>query len=1096
MELTAQQRAAIDSAGKVIVSASAGSGKTFVMIKKLVAAIESGVDLDGVLAVTFTKKAASQMKEKLRSAIISAMADADKERRAALKLQLSKIASADISTIHSFCARLLRTYFYAVGVDGTFDIISSDDAQAREYKERAIGAMFERYYETDDENFALLLSCYRRKRGDTYLKNAILSSYEQLRINADYTALLGVADGLYTEEGFGRVIADLNADANEKYARLASEVRRFASGFSHPRPEYAKILDEMIFTLENSVGRDVFAPQPSLCVTRKPADKTDAEKEAGEEFKKFRDGVNAQYKAVRGDISDMQTEKERFFKSGEVAKAFCAALREFDAEYTAIKRDENKLDYNDLEHLTLELLSNESVREEAAGKYSCVFVDEYQDVNPVQEEIISRIGGRNVFLVGDVKQAIYGFRGSRSLFFAEKYDRFEGGDGSALRLSNNFRSSDGVISFVNTLFGRIMTAESCGFDYSVGSEMVRGGGYPEGYGSARIHVFGKDETEAGELDVYSVEGVSAAGHTREALAVVEIVRRELSSKHYDLKSGTMVDTQAGDICILTRKRNKSAAAIVKALEDAGYSVAGAQGAAITSRPEVKQIIDILSYLDNKQQDIPLATALLSPLGGLTCDELAAVRVYCKGAGRVAYRECCRRYIRFNDNETARKLRLFRQKIERLRDLAEVFSAAEIIDAVLKETYLEAEYAKGGGEKLKNVRRLAAEGEGISVAALLAKLKSGYEINAPSASGSDSIKIMTMHASKGLEFPVVIIADICATFRGRDSAELPLSDVYGFAPRCFDRENMLTSETVLRKLIKERAAREEMKNELNLFYVACTRAMCNLHVLAAEAPVYNPSDTASSYAGLFDISRFNPEDIEVVEFGRGEERTALIANPDKELYDRIKTRFARQYAAAESVNLPVKSSASAILKMGGDDAVYAHALYGGEGETGTERGIAYHRFLELCDFSVKDAAGIEDELERFVSAGLVSDGQRELLDVSSLADILAIPIFSELEGARLYREREFLCRLPANEILPTPATDGVLLQGAIDLLADTDGGCKIIDYKYSVKDAEQLKQTYSGQLALYKKAVALITGKPAESIRTVIVNIFRKEQINL
>ena len=349
--------------------------------------------------------------EKLRSAIISALADADKERRAALKLQLSKIASADISTIHSFCARLLRTYFYAVGVDGTFDIISSDDAQAREYKERAIGAMFERYYETDDENFALLLSCYRRKRGDTYLKNAILSSYEQLRINADYTALLGVADGLYTEEGFGRVIADLKADADEKYARLASEVRRFASGFSHPRPEYAKILDEMIFTLENSIGRDVFAPQPSLCVTRKPADKTDAEKEAGEEFKKFRDGVNARYKAVRGDMSDMQTEKERFFKSGEVAKAFCAVLREFDAEYTAIKRDENKLDYNDLEHLTLELLSNESVREEAAGKYACVFVDEYQDVNPVQEEIISRIGGRNVFLVGDVKQAIYGFRG-------------------------------------------------------------------------------------------------------------------------------------------------------------------------------------------------------------------------------------------------------------------------------------------------------------------------------------------------------------------------------------------------------------------------------------------------------------------------------------------------------------------------------------------------------------------------------------------------------------------------------------------------------------------------------------------------------------
>ena len=275
MDITVQQREAIESSGSVIVSASAGSGKTFVMIQKLVAAIESGVDLDSVLAVTFTKKAAAQMKEKLRTALIGAMAEADKDKRTALKIQLSKIQSADISTIHSFCARLLRTYFYAVGIDGTFDIISSDDAQAREFKDRTISAMFERYYDEDNENFLKLLSCYRRKRGDNYLKGLILSSYEELRINADYISLLDNIENVYTDKGFEEVCKELSASADEKYRRLLGEVKRFAADFYHPNPTYKKILEEMESAIKNSIGGDIFAPQCAISATRKPADKTD-----------------------------------------------------------------------------------------------------------------------------------------------------------------------------------------------------------------------------------------------------------------------------------------------------------------------------------------------------------------------------------------------------------------------------------------------------------------------------------------------------------------------------------------------------------------------------------------------------------------------------------------------------------------------------------------------------------------------------------------------------------------------------------------------------------------------------------------------------
>lgn len=1099
MQITPEQKAAIESRGRVIVSASAGSGKTFVMIEKLTAAIEGGVDLDSVLAVTFTKKAAAQMKEKLRRAIIARMDGASKERRAALRLQLAKIPSAGISTIHGFCAKLLRTYFYAAGIDGSFDIISADDAAAREYKSAAADALFERYYEEDNPFFKCLLKCYRKKRSDGYLKNLILSSYERLRVNADYIGLAEGACGLYTDDGFATVAAELNGLARERYAELSEYVEEFAAGFASARPEYGKIFGEMRASLLTAAEQGVFVQPPPLAATRKPVCRTEQEKEEGERFSAFRDSLAARYKAVRGDIADLETEKRLFKESGGVAAALARVIIDFDAEYTAVKTDENKLDYNDLEHLTLRLLSDEEVKREINSKYKYVFVDEYQDVNPVQEKIISLAGGGELFLVGDVKQAIYGFRGSRSLFFAEKYDRFEGGGGSALRLSSNFRSSDGVINFVNSAFSQIMTTASCGFDYSRGSIMLRGGGYPEGFGSAEIHVFGKDEEERGELEVYSVRsGSSEVRHTREGLAVLEVVRRELKSRHFDLSSGEYVDTQPGDICILTRKRNKSAAAIVRALTDAGYPVAGAQDADILARPEVKQITDILSFIDNTEQDIPLATAMLSPLGGFTYDELSEIRVAFRSQPRSPFRECCRGYVRRFDNRIALKIKKFGERTEYLRDIAEVLDAAELIDEICEHTGLEAAYAAGGGERLKNIRRLAAEGAGLSLAAFLRKLRGGCSIAAPSSAASDSIKIMTMHASKGLEFPVVIIADICAPFRGRETGELPLDERFGFAPKYFDTENMLTGTTVLRRLANERASREELKNELNLFYVACTRAMCRLHIMAKEITRYDPLEAgaAGCYAKLFDMSRYPADIIEPREEGRAEADPTLIFAPDERLVQMLDERFMREYARADSVSLPVKSSASAIMKLYEEDGCYRpHELFAAPAETGTERGTAYHRFLELCDFRVKDTAGITEEISRFEAEGLISAGQAELLSPADLAEILAMAVFDIPEGAAVYREREFLCRMPANEILDTAADDAVLVQGAIDLLVKSDG-YTIIDYKYSQRDCEALAEAYSRQLALYKNAVARITNTPPGDITAYIVNIFKKQTVRL
>ena len=481
--LTEEQLSAVESSGKVIVSASAGSGKTFVMIEKLVKAIAGGADLDEILAVTFTKKAAAQMKEKLRSALIARMDGADEESKTKLKVQLSKISSADISTIHSLCARLIRTYFYVLDADAGFDIISADDATAKDLKSRAMDALFDRLYEEDSKDFKLLLSCFVKKRSDNSLRKLVLEAYNAVRSCAHYEILLENAENLYTENGFKLVCEEYGKILSNKFKRLIYAVQSFKNGFviSKNADVYNIIFDEMLSALETCANGGLFVEKPPIVSTKKPVSRAGDSMEdriASDNFKAFKDEISKKYKSLCSDLENAENERKYFFESGKIAVAFSRLLLQFDAEYTAVKRDENKLDYNDLEHLTLKLLADEKVRGEINSTYKYVFVDEYQDVNPVQEEIISGLG-REVFLVGDVKQAIYGFRGSRSQFFADKFKDFSRGAGSALKLSNNFRSSDGVLYFVNAVFSDIMRLDTCGIDYANDGVMLAGGGYPE-----------------------------------------------------------------------------------------------------------------------------------------------------------------------------------------------------------------------------------------------------------------------------------------------------------------------------------------------------------------------------------------------------------------------------------------------------------------------------------------------------------------------------------------------------------------------------------------------------------------------------------------
>ncbi|MDE7301502.1 MAG: UvrD-helicase domain-containing protein, partial [Clostridia bacterium] len=758
------------------------------------------------------------------------------------------------------------------------------------------------------------------------------------------------------------------------------------------------------------------------------------------------------------------------------------------------------------------------------------FVDEYQDVNPIQDEIISAVAGGDLFCVGDVKQAIYGFRGSSSSFFAAKSAAAVGG-GNFIVLPDNFRSASAVIKFVNNLFSEIMRPPVCGINYADKHEMRGGALYPQGAeGVAEICRFdggGQDKKEA--EGVYSVEEATSVGNviSAEGRAVLSLVKEALNGSYYDTDSGAMKKVEAGDICVLCRKRsNKNAQSIVRALVSAGYAVAGAAEVNVCERPDIVRILDILSYLENGEQDVPLAAALLSPLGGLTPVQLAKIRV---AGGNVKeeplFRNCVERYAKERDDGLAQRLKLFFERVKKLRTLATCTGAATLIDEIVATGGFASTFDSSA--KLAALRCLQREAYSPSgelyLSQFLYKIKlGGNKVLAPSSLAADSIKVMTMHASKGLEFPVVIVADVAAQFKGDSYDEMPFDDEFGFAPKFYGQSTRVYKNTVLRRLIKFRREQEELNNEINLFYVACTRAKYALYVLNSGTERYSKVAEvgATSYAELFDADAFNPRTLDIqptVEAVDEGARTIDLSRADEKTAEALGEAAFSRYPYALGTELPVKSSASrliATIEEEGDAPLFGYEITAEKGDgTSIEKGLAYHRFLQLCDFNKRSEREISEELAVFVYNGLMTEAERNLLSVDELVKILSMPAFIRLEGKELFREREFVCRLPSQDYLAlrggenrqyTVGEDdgnGVIMQGAIDLLAvRREGGkvisAEIIDYKYSAGTEEYVKAHYAPQLALYQSVVAKIYGLPTDKVKKTIINIRTLKQTDM
>ncbi|MBQ8291358.1 MAG: UvrD-helicase domain-containing protein [Clostridia bacterium] len=1142
---TEEQIKAIESVGRTIVSASAGSGKTTVMIERIIRLIEKGEKVSGILAVTFTKKAAAQMKEKLCKAIIKTInkPETTLERRKELKKELAEVSGADISTIHSFCAKLIRTNFYAAGVDNAFRVIGDEDAEGTALKNRALDMLLEEGYEEKDERFAHLLSVYWRKKSDNNLRKILSETYKSLRSRSDYKEYLEQCQN-YDERVFENICRDLHERVVKK-CEYYIECLRPIIGWFEARKAKSATLCEQVFCALDAVTRT--ADYFEACALEKPQfQRKEATTKASDEYilqverlALLKDKTAEIYEKEFAQTGTREEELAAFLRSGKTAAAMADMLLKFDERYSQLKAERGVLDYNDLEHKALELLQNEDVVNELREKYRYVFVDEYQDVNPVQEAIVNRISGENLFLVGDVKQSIYGFRGSKSVYFTQKRKQFDEEGGANLLLTRNFRSSDEVLDAVNKQFELAMTPRNAGLDYKHDSYMEKSGRYGEHLGRVRIHYLDPDYTPGKKKKkekteevrgVYSVRNNAEkfqSEETENAKLIRRIIQEERNKKWFDADEGVEKRVEYSDIAVLTRKKSGKITDTIAALLNVGVPVSTASEVNICEYSEIKTLIDILSLIDNAEQDIPLCGALLSSMGDMSPDELTAIRIAYKDERY--FRNACKQYALEKTDLIAHKLKKFYAYYDTLRTLSSVMDAGELLTKFVAETRMEARLLSHESRKacLRRIHRFIEEStaeEPLSVHEFLDKLRDmDYKIMCCENGGENSVKVVTMHSSKGLEYPVVILDNLSASFRHTERDDVFTEEQYGLAPRAFDEAKLLRRDTLHRRLHKYRELDSSLADELNLYYVALTRAKYALHMLFDHENLMPDVRFAKSFADFTDFSVWEEYvDREAyIEPSKNVEREALVFAPNEALAQEIKRAFTWEYAHTGYENLPVKSSATSLMtkqdKPEPTDEPFQTAgeekipeAYEGKGETSIEAGLAYHAFLENFDFGqLFDENGDRvsvTRLESIVEKAYENTEDTTLISKEKLVEILSNPVFGELRGMRLYKEKQFLVSLPVKDtyalkegvdpLLREKGEEEMLFQGAIDLLAVGDEEARIIDYKYSVRSAESLKEHYKKQLDLYRLAVAKILKKPLENVRCSIVNIYRGFQVDM
>ena len=1177
-----QLKAITETEGNMLVSASAGSGKTTVMLERIIGLVlESKAKISEILAVTFTDAAASEMKQKLvrklRERLVSG------EDNSLIREALEEVPTASVSTIHKFCSDLLRRYFYEIGIEPSFKI--ADKIVAAEIKNAAEDKVFSRLYEEGDEDFLYLVRIYRSGRNDSELKKIIQRVAELASYEKEPEKFLEFCQKEPTEAEY----KNLEKDVEEIFKRRAYEliepfekIRLKVVSKDGANPDKINpYFDGVNFKLNAIVNAPTFPLLISACaesVMKSPSIPGDAEykpafEKLKEKLKKIKD--KAELMLIGGEDAD----KTRFLTTGRTTKAIAKLTAAFMEEYADMKAEESLVDFSDLEHLAYKLLvSSKEALDDVRKRYKYAFCDEYQDVNGIQEAILTLVAPNNLFMVGDVKQSIYAFRGCNPKIFADKFARYEKGEGQAVTIADNFRSTDNVLSAVNNVFSAAMTESSAGINYAV-HPMIFGKKYPANSGFVALHLIEGDakETEAPH-GVYNLvkdaETPDENDDFYEGLLVGEIIEKELGQKIYDVEKRDWRAVEPKDIAVLLRNTGGFTANVIKTLTRLNVPVSSAAKDSVLDYPEIKLLKDILSLIDFYADDSPLISVLKSSVGCLGEEELAAIREEAPPARKAAngkhkvpptFLECVENYRKNGKQEKIRaKLNKFDDYFKKIRLLAEFKGAGEILVKVIKDCSLDLEVLTGrlGELRLERMNRFIAEsvkdGEKLTVSEFLKNIENADdEISLSEAGGSNSVSVITMHSSKGLEYPVVILAGLGRSFNRADEKErLLYSAKYGIAPQAYDESTMTKRETLKRFLVKNEKERDLAREEMRLLYVAMTRAKNRLHLVASEElPLERTAETASyakkfvDYLSACDMPVIVHEKTEIKTLAKAEE--TLETKPSGTVKESLKKRILEgisfEYPFAADTLLPVKRAVTKLSEEMAKNKPKIHRAYEEDGEEsaevyndlfddfgGFDNPDGFDKPDNSADFgsvggadfphekktsfeakriSDKDKANevgtayhrflekrdlneknVDNELIAQLSRGDLTEEQAKMLDENVLKRVVENPVFEELKSYDIYREQPFVVGLSAQDAGFENATSPILVQGILDLLAIKGDEAIILDYKATRKSREKMLETYRPQLEIYKKAVEKTLKLKVK--KTILFNLYTCETMEV
>lgn len=1093
------QQRAIDIKGNLLVSASAGTGKTTVMIERIYQMIKRGdVDVSQLLVVTFTNLAAAEMKQRL------ALKLAEHATDPVIADRLERIDSASISTLHSFCSDVLRNFFYIADIDPSFTVL--DDISVLALKKEAMDKVMSTYT-NQDVVFSDLYSILASKRQESRFRDVVYQLYEFAETQEDFGKWYDDTRNNYNEVADNGVLAQAinnNIATNLKYYidlfdRLGEQFSRYGLD------KYADVCyankDVITFNYENlsdnlnAIGR---LNKNNIATLRKPTKmpsgiEPDLFLSLLEEGKDAVDGVRKFLEkymilGARGWENLVKETQQSVVYTDKLVEV----MKLFSEQYAQLKKQRGAIDFNDMERMALDVLKDEDALKQLRRKYRYIFVDEYQDTNRVQEAIVTRLlGSDNFFAVGDVKQSIYGFRGCEPQIFVDKYNNFRSNAdlGSTVELNVNYRSGLNVLNFVNTVCQRNITEQFGKVNYSRDAMLI--GSEKAGESSVEVIVVESPEKEEKEVQgIYDIttdiadEGSDDAQNNVIASKILSLVGSKIAV------GDKMLTVGYGDIAILSPSMTDKALALYNCLVRHNIPVvAGFKGEGFSNK-EVRDIINFLRVLDNVCEDSCLVGVCLSPIGGLSEEEMAEIVLSADGTEESLFEKIAK-YIAAKHDSIAQKASKLLEFIDRMRFYSYSATVDEVMLEVLKQRNWQL-YVAGlpnGTLRLHKLYEFIHSVKGCYFAESVSKFVQYIDQTSDlkmeqNVSAANAVRMMTMHASKGLEFPVVILANCEKNFRP-ESPTLVINADVGMCISNYDFDTMTSNET-LGTIATGMYNNIKLKEEsMRLLYVAMTRAKHRLIVVSKYSKALfskrAPVDATSQMEWIVGALQDKYGDLlkdgfsaDGITYTQGEmssvqqSQTQMMCPQDDDL-DGALARMSYVYPYSEATHLPSKVASSTLDRPMDDDGVsqYVPTLWG---EKRKLLGTAYHMLYQYISL---DGSDMEQRLQQLVELGRIDKDTASQIDRTLIENTLNNSQFTRLfQGGKVYREHPFMLNVCGRDI-GLDSDETVVLQGVIDLMVVYDDHVNVVDFKYT-RNSAAILDNYRAQLESYRLAVKRIT----------------------